>query len=326
MFGSHVLETFAGLAFIYLLLSVFASTINEWVAAVLSSRSKALEKALKNLLAEDVAPPASGVAAPPTTGRGVATALLNHSLIQNLCAPKLIGKGITAPAYLSAKSFSSALFDILVPNAGVSSFANLRAAVTALTNEDLKKALLPLIDKAAGNLDDARKNIEDWYDAAMDRLSGFYKRRTQVALFLIGLIMAIVLNVDTVRATKRLWNDPVLREHMLEQARKQQPVPAPATPADVSAARNDVVAAGREVSNLYSTQGFPAGWNQEAKQAWDFSGFSSTKAWYLFLVVLGWLLTAIAVTLGAPFWFDLLNKTLGLNTRLSGATPAKSSP
>jgi hypothetical protein len=215
---------------------------------------------------------------------------------------------------------------LLVPVQGTVTFAALRASVAAMSNQDLKKALLPLIDKAAGNLDEARKNIEDWYDSAMDRLTGFYKRRTQVALFIIGIVMAIVLNVDTVRATKKLWNDPVLREHMLEQARKQQPVPAPTTPADVSAARNDVVAAGREVSNLYSTQGFPAGWNQEAKQAWDFSGFSCAKAWSLFLVLLGWFLTAIAVTLGAPFWFDLLNKTLGLNTRLAGAAPAKSSP
>src|SRR5215470_835704 len=176
MFGSHVLETFAGLAFIYLLLCVFASTINEWVAAVLSSRAKALERALRNLLAEDVSPVPAGAAPNPASGQGVATALLGHSLIQNLCAPNLLGTAITSPAYLSAKSFSSALFDLLLPvDQTTPTFASLRSSIVAMSNQDLKKALLPLIDNAAGNLEQARKNVEDWYDAAMDRLSGFYK-------------------------------------------------------------------------------------------------------------------------------------------------------
>ena len=328
MFGSHVLETFAGLAFIYLLLCVFASTINEWVAAVLSSRAKALERALRNLLAEDVSPVPAGAAPNPASGQGVATALLGHSLIQNLCAPNLLGTAITSPAYLSAKSFSSALFDLLQPRETketTPTFASLRSSIVAMSNQDLKKALLPLIDKAAGNLEQARKNVEDWYDAAMDRLSGFYKRRTQVALFIIGLIMAVFLNVDTIRATKKLWTDPVLREHMLEQARKQ-PAPAIATASvDVTAAAQNAIDAGRNVSALYSSKEFPAGWTDDAKSIWASKPGSDLQLWPILLVLAGWFLTAIAITLGAPFWFDLLNKTLNLNTRLNGATPTRSS-
>ena len=35
--------------------------------------------------------------------------------------------------------------------------------------------------------------------------------------------------------------------------------------------------------------------------------------------VAGWLLTAFAVSLGAPFWFDLLNRFI--NLRVSGKAP-----
>src|SRR5215470_17652776 len=325
MFGSHVLETFAGLAFIYLLLCVFASTINEWVAAVLSSRAKALKRALRNLLAEDVSPVPAGAAPNPASGQGVATALLGHSLIQNLCAPNLLGTAITSPAYLSAKSFSSALFDLFLPDQTTPSFASLRSSVAAMSNQDLRKALLPLIDSAAGNLDQARKNVENWYDAAMDRLSGFYKRRTQVALFIIGLIMAVFLNVDTIRATKKLWTDPVLREHMLEQARKQSAPANASASGDITAAAQNAIDAGRNVSALYSSKEFPAGWTDDAKSIWASKTGSQPQLWPILLVLAGWLLTAIAITLGAPFWFDLLNKTLNLNTRLNGATPTRSS-
>jgi len=38
--------------------------------------------------------------------------------------------------------------------------------------------------------------------------------------------------------------------------------------------------------------------------------------------VLGWLLTMIAVSLGAPFWFDMLNKII--NIRNAGTKPATS--
>jgi hypothetical protein len=36
-------------------------------------------------------------------------------------------------------------------------------------------------------------------------------------------------------------------------------------------------------------------------------------------MALGWLITAFAVSLGAPFWFDLLNKFV--NVRASGKAP-----
>ena len=39
------------------------------------------------------------------------------------------------------------------------------------------------------------------------------------------------------------------------------------------------------------------------------------------LTIFGWLLTAFAVCLGAPFWFDMLNRLV--NLRGTGANPAE---
>src|SRR5262249_15964949 len=130
MLGSHVLETVIGLAFIYLILATFASAISEWISALLSFRAKDLLRGMKNLLGEDPSQT-------PGKGQAMATALMAHPLIQNLSAPKLLGKGVSSPAYVEAKVFSAALLDLLVPDQGEKSLTAIRLSVSGLANQDL---------------------------------------------------------------------------------------------------------------------------------------------------------------------------------------------
>src|SRR2546423_868176 len=67
-----------------------------------------------------------------------------------------------------------------------------------------RHAVLTLINAAGGDAQKARENIEFWFNTSMDRVSGWYKRRAQRALFVIGLIVAIGLNIDTVRILREL--------------------------------------------------------------------------------------------------------------------------
>ncbi|MGH7962279.1 MAG: hypothetical protein ACRERD_10730 [Candidatus Binatia bacterium] len=39
---------------------------------------------------------------------------------------------------------------------------------------------------------------------------------------------------------------------------------------------------------------------------WDQAKNATDGSW--FLKIVGWLITGVAVSIGAPFWFDLLNK------------------
>jgi len=63
-----------------------------------------------------------------------------------------------------------------------------------------------------------RKNVETWFTDSMDRLSGWYKRRAQLVTFLIGLVLALILNVDTINVTISLWREPTLRQAIVAQA------------------------------------------------------------------------------------------------------------
>jgi len=89
------------------------------------------------------------------------------------------------------------------------------SVILALKREDvpaaLKQALQPLIDASKHDIDALRNNIAVWYDASMARASGWYKRSSMVVLFVLGLVAAMLLNIDSPRIITALINDPVLR-------------------------------------------------------------------------------------------------------------------
>lgn len=197
----------------------------------------------------------------------------------------------------------------------------LRDQVAALTNKHLAQSLLPLIDAAGDDITKARENIEGWFDSSMDRVSGWYKRHTQALLFGLGLAVTVILNVDSLAVVRHLLNDKGAREALVEiaerrvketedrGAKEEKGNAAPAettTPSEVDKVKAQV----KDLTDL----GLPFGWSEQFKD-WRLgqSLEPDSKNWIaavLFVVgsFPGWLLTAFAVSLGAPFWFDVLNK------------------
>ena len=87
-----------------------------------------------------------------------------------------------------------------------------------LPNAELRTALVTLIDEAQGDVEKARQNIEAWYDAMMDRVAGWYKRRTAVLMLGLGIAIAAVLNADTINIANALARDGALRSSMVSAA------------------------------------------------------------------------------------------------------------
>ena len=156
---------------------------------------------------------------------------------------------------------------------------------------------------AQGDLERFRTEIEGAFDDTMARASGWYKRHTQFMLLIIAFVLTIGLNVDSLRVGDRLWKSPELRAAVVTKANA-----AGNTPQTVA----DRVNAVKQLS-------LPIGWGAENAPT---TGKASEiakhkhKTWYkigqLALGVgrriPGWLLTILALTLGAPFWFDLLSR------------------
>lgn len=187
-------------------------------------------------------------------------------------------------------------------------FKSLWAAAHKLASdpstEKVGKPLIAMLDAAGNDVAALKKSIEDWYNSAMDRVSGWYKYRTQWILFWIGLALAVSLNANCVWIVQQLSKDSALRESIVAAAgAAKQPGTVTGTTADqIKAAQKQVDA----INNL----GIPLGWTHTAA-IWDFDEHKPDGHWPEKLsLLLGWLLTAIGVSLGAPFWFDLLNKIM----------------
>jgi hypothetical protein len=300
MFGSDILDAAIGLLFVYVVLSLICSAAHELLEAVLRYRASDLEKGLGELLE-------SG-----PQERSVLKAFYNHPLINGLYKGKYIpGKAGNLPSYIPSQTFALAMMDLAGGAAGAIAKevprekpVALRAGILAnLPPSNARSALVILVDAAGNDIVRARENIEKWFNDGMDRVSGWYKRRTRWVLFGLGFAVAIGINANTVDIARTLANNAAIRSSLVPLA---EAAVAQKTIDQVDKSIQSQIAA---VGN----SGLPLGWSQQSFPVG--AGALLSKAG-------GWLLTAFAVSLGAPFWFDILNKFVNFRTALK-PPPAK---
>jgi hypothetical protein len=155
-----------------------------------------------------------------------------------------------------------------------------------------------MMNQANGDPTKVRKQLQTWYDNSMERVSGWYKGQTQLMLLGIGLALAIVMNIDTISITNSLLQNPAIRSTADALAQK---VTGPNDPA---------------LASYLSQLNIPLGWPDPYAATHPLVVLDF--AWLLRKII-GMLVTAFAVSQGAPFWFDLLNKVT--NLRSSGNKP-----
>ncbi len=318
MTNMRIIEVVIGLVFVYLLLALFCTVINEIIARVASLRARNLRRGVQELLADE-------------KFDGLAKRLYDHQLIKRLADEGWTARIIRTlrgfqggPAYVPSNLFSRALIDTLVTdgNAGADvteiSVASLREAVNKCDNPDVKQVLRTLLNEEGVKLADARRHIALWFDDAMGQVSGWYKRRLQLISYVVALLVVLAVNANSFRLAERLWQDPTLREAMANQASAAvSTCSGSGTDLADCAAWKDHAAIEAELAKL------PLGWEPDTSPTGSTSFLKrlSANAADVFaspLNLLGLLATALAVSLGAPFWFDLLNK---LNSIRSDAAP-----
>lgn len=290
----EILDIILGLAFVYLLLSLLCTAINEYIAATINKRGRELFGAIDEMLPKDVL-----------------EAFYKHPLIASIyrdrdkmkayedevkAQPKPVRwlyrfvrsivngeiRHLRRPSYLPARNFALALLSVTgnleappaprpdpnpVPNpnpapnpapapvqgdaardqqgeteAGMTLadlqhlFATLRkdapAELSALLGDpnvvnllrstevsaEVRKRLEGAVVGVESEIQKLENGVEVWFNNVMDRVSGTYKRYTQVSLFLIGLGVAVALNADTVQLWRRLATDDELREGLAQRA------------------------------------------------------------------------------------------------------------
>jgi hypothetical protein len=330
--NSTVLDVTIGLVLIYLVLSLFCSAVKEWIARFLALRATALRQGINELLAGG-------------TPTGLAAALHDHPLIDALKPSKapivqrLLNNSDEAryPSYISSQTFALAVMDLTTTVSAAGSLggskatllANLRSSAETTPSGATSAAPVPvpavikkILADVNGDSDLMRQRLEQWFDDSMQRVSGWYKRRTQAWLFGIGIVVAFLLNADTLTIVRQLQHDPSVREALVKQA-DEIVAGAKGLPLDSVQSRIKI-----GVDSL-TQAGIGIGWDMPcAPHRRLFGSMHGTATpggcGSAGASILGLLLTAIALSLGAPFWFDLLNKVT--NVRQAGSPPPPPRP
>ena len=307
MFNSQTLDVLVGIVFIYCLVGIICTAVKEALESLFKTRASYLEYGIRELLHDP-------------DGNGLARTFFQHPLIRPLFPgeyqagssrkrPGPFTSGRDWPSYILAANFTRALFDIAAhgADAGAASaagsqtavdLATIRAGIGNLGNPAVERAMRAALDHSQGDIEQALKHMEQWYDSAMDRVSGWYRRSTHRVLFCISLIVTIALNINSLTLIHYLSVNAEARARIVTSAQT----------ASSTDSTNGLPTAVRQLEEL----ALPIGWNSGSIAAWN----KESAAALTYELTFGWLMTAFAGTLGAPFWFDILGRITAIRSTI----------
>jgi hypothetical protein len=306
LLGSPVLEVLVGVVFLFLLLSVVASAATELVAQLLALRSRTLSDALTSVLFDK-------------SGRD---ALLDHPLIKSLSQQGTIDaifRRVARPSYIPSDLFARALLDNLTLTHLADGTLRVEGRNGFVVSEDLRRLVLSLaspLGPAALEAERLATEVARWFDQSMERVSGWYKRKTQLVLLIAGAIIVVWSNANVLRYADALVVNPEARAAVVTAA--EGALPSAATSEEPSASpapQTSQLTTEQAVAELKKLD-FSLGWDAAVESA-DSRHLPSSLQEVPAAVganVLGWLLAVAAVSMGAPFWFDALKDLVNLRS------------
>jgi hypothetical protein len=297
MFNTAVLEVAIGFVFCFASVALITSTIQEGISSALKLRSRTLFSGVKDILNDQ-------------SFAGLARAVYNNALIN----ARSSGVATNAteldvkPSYIPPRHFAQALVEAIQQRGqeGEEGAKDLQAAIGRIEDPQLKSLFQGMYDRAAGDVTKLHGDVAAWFDASMERVSGAYKRQTQLMCFIVAFVIAMIFNVDSIALFKTLWQHPASAAQM-----------SATNPGDISQA-------------VEGMQKLPVGWADPNNEVvgWVRTGIAPADATSarkfaieLALMVLGWTITATSALFGAPFWFDWLQTLVQL--RGTGAKPGE---
>ncbi len=321
-----LLDLVIGLIFIYFLLSLMVTAIQEIRASIFKIRAKNLAIWIKDTFDQKEGKKSKNS---ETDGNGdkktLGELITEHKLIAGL-----VRKG-RIPSYIPSNHFVSALLEIISESKnGIKAYdiETLKDAVedTQLLPDDFKQSILQSISEAQGELKRVRDNLENWFDNAMIRVAGTYKNKQQTWLIIFSFVVVIGVNADTISISKFLYTNKAEREsiaiaaskvvndeRIIEYIEKLENNDTSETsdilPEIIQSDLKEII----KYNEQLTSYDLPIGWKSGEIENMELFSLAMLSK------ILGWIMTAFAVSLGAPFWFDLLNKLV--NLRRSGNAP-----
>jgi hypothetical protein len=289
---TSILSVAAALVGVYIIFALIASHVTEHIADLFNQRGKNLYKGICALV--------GGAQAP----NRFVDYLYDHPLIENLSP----GSG-HKPSYMPPRTFTLSFLDAIREFFAIDAAKNaipapavlttpkellddLAARVGGMPDGYLKRTLLTIMQNADGTYEGVLRGIDAFFDAGMQRVTGWYKRWAAWVVAAVSAVIVIAFNADTLAIVRAFAAN---QQQALAFAQKAQQIPASST-------------IGALVASLPPLD---LSWHIPPGGGW-------------WPKILGLVLTWFAVMLGAPFWFNVLKQIVPV--RLSGEKPAAATP
>lgn len=333
-----IIEVAIGLVFAWIVLSLGVMQVQEWISKLFQWRAKSLEQAILDMFRGE---------------KGLVDQFYNHPFIKELCKLDKDGKIVKKPDFIPNDVFGKVGFEILMsagkseqeaPSPESVSFGMMSTGVEqakASVNPELARTMDRLfpgmgqpteigaisfglgetVQDIGKKANEYRKNVEGWFDKVMNQSSDWYKDNAQKWALVIGIALAILLNIDSVNIANTLWRDPAIRQALVAQASTSQPDEGTPTVG--------------EIPDYFAALTLPIGWaTVPAEDPAACASFvtadkryaiksgnecrllvnvpKANDFWGWVAKALGLLISGAAAMQGAPFWFDILKKLIGL--------------
>ncbi|MCR9247660.1 MAG: lipase family protein [bacterium] len=303
--GLEVLDVAIGLVVVYLVLALVCTTVVEAIAQYRRERAKTLRDGVERLM-----------------GRH-SRALFDRPEIRALSGDKTSTKALrSVPSYIPSETFSEACIAVV---------ADYDPKKDGIERTFLQR--LTLLEDEANDSDRevgfARHMRELWqradhdraklaplvaqsFNDAMQRIGSNYRRWAQKLTFVFGLLIVIAVNADTARMTRVLYDSPAARAQAVAQAEAL----VASHSGENAANKTEIESMKSAVAELRKLEPL-LGWSKGTiSTLTDTSGWERFGAWLT--MIFGMLVSALAVSMGAPFWFKTLQSMLRARAKITG--------
>lgn len=296
-----MLNLIIGLFFVYLILSMLSSGIQEAISGWIRLRGRMLEGAIRQMLNNE------------SPERELEETIFDHfkdsKWLKSLERSKLtLFQSVMPikkfPSYIKDSTFVTILLQALGSTAELK---QVEATIQSMQDGKLKTFLAKALHDAEGDIEKFKAMITEWYNTTMKEVTIWYRHRSHTILFVIGFILAGVLNADTFAIYHKLSTNPDLAEQLANMAgdfvNERQSVTF-----DTLSNNNldrELDSLSTELDQLIDQQlaqittPLGLGWHKS-----DLAKTSSLNWWLM--KILGVLITSFALAMGASFWFNLL--------------------
>lgn len=333
---SKILEILIALGLFYFLFSTLVSLLFEWYSFKTQKRGRFLYETILKLLNDPV-------------NKSYGASLYSHFSIDQLKKNR-----DSYPQYISSDMFADALIDIIGSQSETTKFENIfdpkgstnlvdvkliedriedpykrfKKGLDQMNYSPLKSHLRALYEKTE-NYIELKEKITKWFDDYMERVSGWYKTKTKRSLLIISLLVCLALNVDSITLIKKLNTDDKYRKDLVLIAEKK------ILENKINAKKIDSADIAKNIESIKSIiteiedDALPIGYHFDTKKSKGTKETEKTKEikettteilqrymWW----ILGILISAFALSFGAPFWFEVMVKAI--NIRRAGIKPS----